>query len=230
MIRKVGSFLLSWLDKFEFENEGFFPFTPLWLIVRNLPKGGSYSLLDIGCGSGFPMRFINRTKRFFAVGIDAFLPALKGCSEGLYQELVLADARAVPFKNESFDIVLSIRLLEHLEFEDGQKLIAEMERIARRLVILCFPVGRFPSGGRFEADIKRNPCQLHRSAWRPADLRSLGFKVVGNGVWGINTGLQLAIKMPLFKPLFWLLWILASPISYLVPEIGGSQVAIKRLG
>lgn len=41
---------------------------PVW---RRLDKE-SKSILDVGCGKGRPMAFLNRRHRFFAVGIDIF--------------------------------------------------------------------------------------------------------------------------------------------------------------
>lgn len=70
-------------------------------IMRCLPKGGD--ALDLGCGPRDQVRPLEYAK-FRYVGID-----YSGSSADL-----LADAHALPFADNSFDLVLSYAVLEHL--------------------------------------------------------------------------------------------------------------------
>jgi predicted SAM-dependent methyltransferase len=62
------------------------------------------------------------------VGLDAYLPYLKSLRrQGIYNEVILANATALPFKEHSFDTVLAAEVIEHLSIKEGLKLIDECE-------------------------------------------------------------------------------------------------------
>lgn len=54
---------------------------------------------------------------------------------------VLADGRALPFTSNSFEIVTSIDVIEHLPQKDRQKFVKELLRVAGEKVILSSPLG-----------------------------------------------------------------------------------------
>lgn len=162
------------------------PFTSLNTVWRSLDKNGG-SILDVGCGQGGPMNFIKRHWNFYAVGVDIFEPWLKQCQElHIYHGLVLADVTRLPFKARSFDIVLAMEVLEHLEGEAGRELLKAIEKIARRQVIISTPVGRYQQG-----TLGGNPHQAHKSIWHPAELKCLNYKVRGHGLRGLLWGERL---------------------------------------
>jgi len=183
------------------------------------------TILDIGCGKGEPMKFINRKALFKVVGVDIFQPYLMGCKKsGLYSEVVRCDVRALPFKEKSFDVVLCMALLEHLPKADGTKLIKDMEYIARKQIIIDVPRGVYEQHNVANG----NPWQIHRSFWEPDELKKLGFRVKGQGlpIYGES---GLVARLPQFVrwlgyPLYWL----ASPVTYFFPRFSGNMVAIKR--
>jgi len=53
----------------------------------------------------------------------------------------LCDVRKLPFKQKSFDTVLCMEVIEHLEKEEAIRLIEDMEKIARKKIIITTPVG-----------------------------------------------------------------------------------------
>jgi len=200
-------------------------FTSLNTVWRSLDKNEG-SILDVGCGRGGPMSFINRHRDFYAVGVDIFEPWLKQC-QGLhiYHDLVLADATELPFKARSFDTVLAMEVLEHLEREAGQELLKTIEKIARRQVIISTPVGRYQQG-----TLEGNPHQEHRASWHPAELKSLDYKVRGHGLRGLFGDEGLTELMPkLLRPLGYILWVCAGPMVYFFPKLAGDMVGIKNL-
>ncbi|MEZ2131162.1 MULTISPECIES: class I SAM-dependent methyltransferase [unclassified Sinorhizobium] len=71
-------------------------------------QGSDAWMLDLGCGSRNFESLCEEVTGFNYLGIDY---------EGDGPDL-LADAHALPFKNQSFDFVLSIAVLEHLAFPD----------------------------------------------------------------------------------------------------------------
>jgi len=67
------------------------PFTGLNTTIRFLEQEAK-SILDVGCGKGVSMKFINRHKRFFAVGVDTFKPYIEqGKKEGIHEDYILGD-------------------------------------------------------------------------------------------------------------------------------------------
>jgi hypothetical protein len=54
---------------------------------------------------------------------------------------VLFDGRSVPFPDESFDLVTSLDVLEHIPARERAAHFGEVARVARRRVIVCCPVG-----------------------------------------------------------------------------------------
>lgn len=213
------------LDRFAKRLRPYIPFTVLNTTWRSLDKHGQ-SILDIGCGRGEPMQFINRKGQFLTVGADIFKPYLRECQrQGIHDSYVLCDIRSLPFRNKSFDIVLCMQVLEHLEKEVGRKLIEAMEKIARQQVIISTPLGRseqHPYDG--------NLYQEHRRIWSPAELRMLGYKVRGYGLPRIGYEGGLASRLPkTLRQLTNILWVLAGPLVYFAPQLAGAMVCIKRL-
>lgn len=201
------------------------PFTTLNTVRRNMDKGTG-TVLDLGCGNGEPMEFINRKRRFFALGVDVFRPYLRECRKtGTHEQYVLCDVRHLPFKSKSFDVVLCMEMLEHLTQSEGKQLLEDMEEIARSQVIATTP-----AGCHSQREYDNNPYQEHRHIWKPAELRQLGYKVRGQGVR--NLGGKSGIQSPLPKALRALvvvLWVAAGPVTYFFPSLGGSMVGVKDL-
>jgi predicted TPR repeat methyltransferase len=149
---------------------------PPYAVLIEHAVGEAGSLLDVGCGTRSPvLSFCRRPARI--VGVEAHEPSAElARATGLYDELVVADARALDalFDPSSFDAVLAVDLLEHLERDEGYALLAAMEQLARERVVLFTPNG-------FVAQRERegNPFQIHRSGWTADELRRLGYRVVG---------------------------------------------------
>jgi hypothetical protein len=83
----------------------------------------------------------------------------------------------LPFREKAFNIVLALDMVEHLKKEDGIKLISNMEKLAKRLVIITTPNG-FTSG----KVVNRNILQLHMCGYTIRELKQFGYKVRGIGV------------------------------------------------
>jgi hypothetical protein len=69
---------------------------------------------------------------------------------------------------------VALDVIEHLSKEDGLKLAAAMERVARKSVVLLTPKGFLPQRHTEQADL-----QVHLSGWEPAEMRALGYRVLG---------------------------------------------------
>jgi SAM-dependent methyltransferase len=107
---------------------------------------GNRALLDVGCGRGnalFWLKCKGLPSNCFTVGVDLYLPYLKLCCK-MYNGVILADARMLPFRKNSFDVVLCVELIEHLEKREGKELLISLENLARKLVIVTTPSGFLP--------------------------------------------------------------------------------------
>ena len=173
------------------------------------------------------MAFLRKRTRARTVGVAIFLPYLESCrAEAIHDQYVRGDVRHLPFEEKSFETVLCIEVLEHLEKAEGRAALFELERVARRQVILTTPVGRFhlPS---FDG----NPYQEHRSSWMPQELRDRGYSVIGHGIRGLGELIaKQNIPVQLLRPFLYLAWVAAGPVVQRNPEWSGDMVAIKDLG
>lgn len=106
------------------------------IISKNFSE--TQKILDIGCGGGFltnPLAACGHR----VTGIDLSLSSLQAAqaqdTTGTVHYL-RADAYALPFKNESFDVVTALDLLEHVE--DPEKVILEASRVLRKNGLFFF--------------------------------------------------------------------------------------------
>ena len=88
-------------------------------MVRSLLSltGGNGSLgkvLDLGCGTG---ALLDQLRGCSAElwGLDVSQEGLKFCAIRGHKKLVLADATRVPFRQNYFDVITAIGLIEHLD-------------------------------------------------------------------------------------------------------------------
>ena len=135
---------------------------------------GFQSILDIGCGRCSPIRFADAAK---LVGVDAFEPDLERARQAnTHDEFLLADCRSLAdhFDENQFELCIAKDVIEHVSREDGMQLIRDMERIASKRIVLFTPNGFLTQHSAEEGDL-----QQHLSGWTVADMRELGFTVVG---------------------------------------------------
>lgn len=97
-----------------------------------LPAGNGKILLDIGCNWG--RWSVAATKKGYRViGIDPSLGAVMAARRVAKQfdlpvEYLVADARFLPFENDSFDTVFSYSVIQHFSKADAAQVISEIGR------------------------------------------------------------------------------------------------------
>lgn len=100
-----------------------------------------WTLLDVGCGAGDEIiRY--RSKVAQIVGMDFSLGMLKVCRKRLESHridnvnLVVGDARSLPFKPGSFDGSICLGVLLFLSAEDVEHALCELSRVTSRKILL----------------------------------------------------------------------------------------------
>jgi len=168
--------------------------------IRALKKecDGCETILDVGCGAISPIQYFSQTIKY-SVGIDSFAPSIeKSKAAGIHNEYVLMDVMDLSgkFPENSFEYVVALDLFEHLEKNEGYRLIAMMEKIARGKIIIFTPNG-FQKQSEFDC----NPRQVHLSGWKVDEMRGMGYRVIGINGWKPLRGEFAHIKV--WPSYFW---------------------------
>jgi len=168
-------------------------------ILNAIPKNTKL-LVDIGCGRGIIgalCRIYREPERL--VGLDVYEPYLEFCKHfRFYDELICQNLERLPlpFKDKEFDVATCIEVIEHVSRDNGEKLLDEIERIAKCAIITT------PNCFFEQAEFDHNQHQKHRSFWTVRDFRKRkytvfgigGMKVFGRTVRYISTALGPATK------------------------------------
>ncbi|MEM4268204.1 MAG: methyltransferase domain-containing protein [Candidatus Woesearchaeota archaeon] len=161
------------------------------------------TILDVGCGTLSPLKFIRKRK---SMGVDAHLPSImKSKMNNIHDKYINCDVMKIDkkFKECSFDCVVALDLIEHLKKKDGYKLIKKMERIAKKKVIIYTP-----NGFLSQKSLEGNPYQKHRSGWHALEFQKMGYKVIG--IHGLKS-LRGELAEPKYRPKW--LWFVISDIT-----------------
>lgn len=91
------------------------------------------SILDVGCGKGFMVHdFLELMPRADIRGVDISDYALQHAKKEVAHLLSKADAAALPFPDDSFDLVISINTIHNLPLEQCKQALREIDRVSRR--------------------------------------------------------------------------------------------------
>ena len=181
-------------------------YSPLDLDPVVLPLVAGKTVLDLGCGYGHWGHLL-RTHYFSddpakaarITGVDIHEGNVAFCRRtGTYDELGCADALDFLARQPAaaFDTIIATELIEHLPKPSGEKLLAEVVRVAAKVAILSTPNWEYLRPGAMTMT-GFNEHEHHVSAWRPAEFRRRGFTVRGVGhkvrqwpVRGVNRALD----------------------------------------
>ena len=82
-------------------------------------------------------------------GIDISEYAIDNAKPEVRHLLQVADARSLPFEDNSFDVVISITTLHNLEQDDLAKALREIERVKKRGSFITLDAYRNDGGMEF---------------------------------------------------------------------------------
>lgn len=134
-------------------------------------------VLDIGCGVR-PQKVV---KALLHICVEPFEQYIGELQKRLEEEkrknflIMKGDwAQAVKiFPERSVDSVVLLDVIEHLEKEEGRRLLAQTEKIARQQIIIFTPLGFLPQhhpDGKDAWGMDGGIWQEHRSGWEPEDF------------------------------------------------------------
>ncbi len=164
-------------------------------IVRFIERASPSSILDVGVGMGqygFLARINLENEHLFIVdGAQGWqrpktewktiIDGIEGCAvyvtpvhQYVYNKLMIGDALSIlpTIPDDSYQLVIAIDILEHLEIADGLSFLAHLKRIASKAALVSTPKLFH------EQVIPANPFENHRSVWSDDDLEQAGFSQV----------------------------------------------------
>jgi len=201
-----------------------------YLVSHRILRKDVKTVLDLGCGTRNPIQHMTkfgkyRVLRLSKVGVDAYLPYLLDAKRRGYMNLlVLADVRYLPFRSKSFDVVMALDLIEHLEKDNGLKLLTLMEEVAKKQVIVFTPVG-FLLQEPYDTIL-----QLHRSGWYLKEFNSRGYKCRGiNGLFFLRGERGGPRFSGILGTIVLLLSFITEPFVHLIPSIAFQMICFKNI-
>lgn len=161
------------------------------ILARHGVRPSLRPILDAPCGTG-RLRGVLERRGLRYVGIDVSSAMLReanavGSSSGHPSgDFVRGSVAHLPFRDESFDVVVCCRLLHHLHDEDElQQAVNELVRVSHRLVIASFWDSASLHAWRRRVGLRRGEGPHGRRAISKRDLRAL-FENAGAGVLGFH--------------------------------------------
>ena len=85
-------------------------------------------VLDVGCGTGLFCKYVNG----LYVGLDISEGMIRKCKERC-ENVVIADAEHLPFRDKAFDICVSFTVLQDLP--NPRRAVEEMLRVCRNVIV-----------------------------------------------------------------------------------------------
>lgn len=144
-----------------------------WLgdIVAGMVLSGD-EVLDLGCGIMPATGGRLAVKKH--VGLDSFQPYLDRIGPPTINGRLPGALEGMADK--SFDVVMLLDVIEHLEKSEALAAITGAERLARRMVILFTPEGFVPQHGYEAWGMADNADQAHRCGFGFDELSGMGYE------------------------------------------------------
>ncbi|MDD2646406.1 MAG: methyltransferase domain-containing protein [Patescibacteria group bacterium] len=183
------------------------------------------TVLDLGCGEQSPIKLFS-DKLEYSLGIDNFVPYIERSKNSrIHSDYLISNVfdACRKIKDKSFDCVVALDLIEHLDKTDGLKLIKEAERIAKKRVIIFTPNG-FLKQETFDG----NTGQVHLSGYSVKEMRNMGYLVFG--ISGLKFLRREKGDIKFWPAVFWKKAAsLTQLMAYYWPEIAFQILCIKNV-
>jgi ubiquinone/menaquinone biosynthesis C-methylase UbiE len=127
-------------------------------------------LLDVGVGTGRLAEPLQKTG-FEVDGIDISRRMMSKAKEKGLQNLLLADARFIPFKNKTFDVAISVHVL-HL-ISEWKKTLREVCRVTRHAMFSLYDARKDPVREAYYRMLKQYGYERRYPGKSEQDLKDL---------------------------------------------------------
>jgi SAM-dependent methyltransferase len=115
---------------FNYDPKFWSPVVPIF--QKHFSLDSKSSVLDVGCAKGFMIYDLSRLIPGITVkGIDISEYAVENALTEVKENVKVADAKDLPFDDNSFDVVISINTVHNLEINECGKALQEIERVSR---------------------------------------------------------------------------------------------------
>ena len=142
--------------------------------IRGIPIK---SVIDVGTGHGGVFDYWNWEERNLEFKVCLDIRYIRpDISESWHK--VIASAVYLPFKDESFDLVMSSEMIEHIDPKYHRQAILEMIRIARKGVFITSTDEAGHWGPEYKRCVEFNPFNKYLGIVDENLLKELGFKIL----------------------------------------------------
>lgn len=94
---------------------------------------GRSSLLDVGCAKGFMLHdLLELIPEIKVRGVDVSDYAIAHAMDDIKSKVQVADAKDLPFADNSFDVVMAINTIHNLDRNDCAQALREIERVSSK--------------------------------------------------------------------------------------------------
>lgn len=172
-------------------------------VVLNLIPNSPKKILDVGCASGW---FISEIAKIFpnakCYGVDIYDRAiLFGKKAYPHIQFAVADAHSLPFKNESFDLVVCTEVLEHVD--NPKDALLEIKRVLKKEGVAIIELD---SGSALFSIVWFLWKKIHGRVWNDAHIHSFnvnkleriivssGFTILKKKKFNLNMAMAFSIR------------------------------------
>jgi len=204
--------------------------TSIFCLQRELKD--CQSVLDLGCGPGSPLQYCKNIK--YSVGVEAFESYLEESKKKkIHVRYLDKRIEELDFSENSFDAVIMIEVLEHLPQKVGLEILRNVEKWAKKKVVVSSPNG-FIS----QKELDNNPYQRHLSGWDHKKMKKMEFRIKGlAGLKFLRQEVQNdAMKDDLmtsikYRPkIFWFaIASLTQIVTYYIPQLAFELFSVKKV-
>lgn len=199
----------------------------MWLLRSSI--GNAKTILDLGCGDGSLMELLCKDRNWQITGIDIYKKATESARKrNIYIKVIRGDLLNTIRKDNlksKYDVVFFSQVIEHVTRSQGEKILSEIEKLAKKRIVVGTPRGFMEQPHEFLDD---NPYQVHKSGWSLEDFTSRGYKIYGVGFWPIWSYHGLGRNANVFRTIVSnIISYLMSPVVYFFPTLAAGVIAIK---
>ncbi len=101
-------------------------------IIKHFKLEDGARILDVGCAKGFLLyELMQENPTFYLKGLDISRYAIRNAHPEIKSRLSQGRAQALPFRNSSFDLVISINTIHNLSRKQTILALKNIERVSR---------------------------------------------------------------------------------------------------